>query len=223
MAESKDTVETQEQSPPAQDSAEPRLRWGKREEPRGGKQGAQQADGGSPLGNAALSDEQRALVDHAVLEAVAAEQARTEDANQKFLRVQADFSNFKRRSESEREQQARFGTQLLVGELLPVLDNFERALTTIPEEAEALPWTDGLRLIDRQLRGTLEKQGLRPIEAVGAKFDPSQHEAIISEESPDHADDEVIAELRRGYMLHDRVVRPTLVKVARNAARPTHG
>jgi len=220
MAESKDTVETQEQSPPTQE-AEPRLRWGKREEPRGGRQAGQQMDGGSPLGNTSLSDEQRALVDHVVLEAVAAEQAKTEDANQKFLRVQADFSNFKRRSESEREQQARFGTQLLVGELLPVLDNFERALTTIPEEVGALPWTDGLRLIDRQLRGTLEKQGLKAIEAVGAKFDPAQHEAIISEESPDHADDEVIAELRRGYMLHDRVVRPTLVKVAKNVAQPT--
>jgi len=73
-----------------------------------------------------------------------------------------------------------------------------------------------LRLVDRNLRGTLEKQGLKPIEAVGAKFDPMLHEAIIHEESPDHADDEVIAELRRGYMLHDRVVRPTLVKVAKH-------
>ena len=171
MAESKDTVETQEQSPPTQD-AEPRLRWGKREEPRGGRQAGQQPDSGSPLGTTSLSDEQRALVDHAVLEAVAAEQAKTEDANQKFLRVQADFSNYKRRSESEREQQARFATQLLVAELLPVLDNFDRALTTMPEEVGALPWTDGLRLIDRQLRATLEKQGLKPIEAVGSEVRP---------------------------------------------------
>jgi molecular chaperone GrpE len=154
-----------------------------------------------------------------VQERVATEQSRAEEAIIRLQRVQADFINYKRRSEQEREGQARFATMVLVKELLPILDNFDRALATMPEEVKNLPWTEGLLLVDRQLRATLEKQGLKPIEAVGARFDPTIHEAIIHEESADHADDEVIAELQRGYMLHDKVVRPTLVKVAKNAAR----
>jgi len=105
---------------------------------------------------------------------------------------------------------------VLVTELLPILDNFDRALATMPEEVRSLPWTEGLLLVDRHLRGTLEKQGLKPIEAVGSRFDPTMHEAIIQEESADHEDDQVIAELQRGYLMHDRVIRPSLVKVAKN-------
>jgi molecular chaperone GrpE len=167
---------------------------------------------------AAIAEDQQALIDQAVREAVAAEQANTEEAIVRLQRVQADFINYKRRSEQEREGQARFATMVLVKELLPILDNFDRALATMPEEVKSLPWTEGLLLVDRQLRATLEKQGLKPIEAVGTRFDPTLHEAIIQEESADHADDEVIAELQRGYMLHDKVVRPTLVKVAKNVA-----
>lgn len=201
------------------ESGEPRRRWHRRGEAEG--------DGGTPSGAtasggadpaASLSAEQRALVDRLVDERVAQEQARAEDANTRWQRTQADFANYKRRNEQEREQQGRFATLLLVSELLPVLDDLDRALVTMPEAVQGLPWTDGLLLVDRILRGTLEKQGLKPIEAVGAKFDPMLHEAIIHEETPDHADDEVIAELRRGYMLHDKVVRPTLVKVAKHVA-----
>jgi len=147
---------------------------------------------------------------------VAEEQAKAEDAALRLARTQADFANYKRRNEQEREQQARFANLLMVSELLPVLDNLDRALATLPESVAALPWTDGLLLVDRQLRATLEKQGLLPINAVGARFDPMLHEAIIHEETSEHPDDEVIAELRRGYMLHDKVVRPTLVKVAKH-------
>jgi len=167
---------------------------------------------------ASLSQEQRALVDRLVGERVTQEQAKAEEANVRWQRTQADFANYKRRNEQEREQQGKFATLLLVSELLPVLDDLDRALTTMPESVQGLPWTDGLLLVDRILRGTLEKQGLRQIEAVGARFDPMLHEAIIQEESSDYADDEVVAELRRGYMLHDKVVRPTLVKVAKHVA-----
>lgn len=100
--------------------------------------------------------------------------------------------------------------------MLPVLDNLDRLLATMPDAVKGLPWAEGLVLVDRHLRGTLEKQGLKPIEAVGARFDPMLHEAIIHEDSDEYADDEVTAELRRGYVLHDKVVRPTLVKVARH-------
>jgi molecular chaperone GrpE len=167
------------------------------------------------LGDFKLSDAQLAALEGAVQERLAAEHGRTEEAVQRLARTQADFTNYKRRNEQEREQQARFATMLLVSEMLPVLDNLDRALATVPESVTGLPWTDGLLLVDRQLRATLEKQGLQPINALGARFDPTQHEAIIHEESTEHADDEVIAELRRGYMLHDKVVRPTLVKVAK--------
>jgi molecular chaperone GrpE len=195
---------------------------GRRRQRRGahqdGEGNAAQATDSAPNDNGAtsLSADQQALVERLVGERLAREQVKTEEANTRWQRTQADFANYKRRNEQEREQQGRFANLVLVSELLPVLDDLDRAMVTIPEAVQGLPWTDGLRLVDRNLRGTLEKQGLKPIEAVGAKFDPMLHEAIIHEESPDHADDEVIAELRRGYMLHDRVVRPTLVKVAKH-------
>jgi molecular chaperone GrpE len=194
-----------------QQQQEPRTRWRRRHEPVADQAAAE--DGASAGGG------QQAEIERMVQERVAAEQIKAEEAISRLQRVQADFVNYKRRSEQEREGQARFATMVLVKELLPILDNFDRALATMPEEVKNLPWTEGLLLVDRQLRATLEKQGLKPIDAVGARFDPTLHEAIIHEESADHADDEVIAELQRGYMLHDKVVRPTLVKVAKNAAR----
>jgi molecular chaperone GrpE len=206
-----------------QDPPEPRGRFRRRDAGTGkAPPSADTADAQEPasikesLGNVRLTDEQVALIEAAMQARVDAEKAKTEDAVQRLARTQADFTNYKRRNEQEREQQARFATLLLVSEMLPVLDNLDRALTTVPESVTGLPWTDGLLLVDRQLRATLEKQGLQPIVAVGQRFDPMHHEAIIHEESTEHADDEVIAELRRGYMLHDRVVRPTLVKVAKH-------
>jgi molecular chaperone GrpE len=169
----------------------------------------------SSLGDVKLTDSQVAAIETAMQQRLSDEQAKCEDAVQRLLRTQADFTNYKRRNEQEREQQARFANLLLVQELLPVLDNLDRALATVPESVSPLPWMDGLVLVDRQLRATLEKQGLKPIVALGAHFDPMVHEAIIQEPTMDYEDDEVIAELQRGYMLHDKVVRPTLVKVAR--------
>ena len=162
-----------------------------------------------------LSEDQAAALEKAVQQRLSDEQAKCEEAVQRLLRTQADFANYKRRNEQEREQQARFANLLLVQELLPVLDNLDRALATVPESVSPLPWMDGLVLVDRQLRATLEKQGLKPIIALGTRFDPMVHEAIIQEPTTDYEDDEVIAELQRGYMLHDKVVRPTLVKVAK--------
>lgn len=196
---------------------------GKRREGSGPKQhgaGTAQAENQpatfvSSVGDIKLTEEQASILEGAVQQHLAGEQAKTEDAVQRLLRTQADFANYKRRNEQEREQQARFANLLLVQELLPVLDNLDRALATIPEAVSGLPWMDGLALVDRQLRATLEKQGLKPIVALGTRFDPMVHEAIIQEPTTDYEDDEVIAELQRGYMLHDRVVRPTLVKVAK--------
>jgi len=218
MAEETEKQDTQEQQQAQPGTGEPRRRWQRRashsDGDRNGPQGSEPVQNDD--GAVALSADQQAQVERLVAERLGQEQTKTEEANTRWLRTQADFANYKRRNEQEREQQGRFATLVLVSELLPVLDDLDRALATMPEAVQGLPWTDGLRLVDRNLRGTLEKQGLKTIEAVGAKFDPMLHEAIIHEESPEHEDDEVIAELRRGYMLHDKVVRPTLVKVAKH-------
>lgn len=221
MADEEDMTQSLEQNQgqdaQAEEQSEQRARWRKRDEGRHKPAAPERADGGTnPTTSKPHAAEQTPFLEGTIQERVATEQAKAEEATSKLARVQADFANYKRRSEQEREQQAKFATLLLVTELLPVLDNFDRALATIPEELRGMPWTEGLLLVDRQLRATLEKQGLKPIEAVGTRFDPMLHEAIISEPSSEHRDDEVIAELQRGYMLHDKVVRPTLVKVAKN-------
>ncbi len=222
MAEEADEVEMQQEQTPqsgAQEHGpEPRRRWSKK---TAHGEGERQSTDSAASQSAILENftpEQRAAVENIVAERVAQEQAKADEAVARLLRTQADFTNYKRRNEQEREQQGRFATLMLVSELLPVLDDLDRALGTMPDTVRGLPWTEGLLLVDRHLRATLEKQGLKPIEAVGVRFDPMLHEAIIHEESAEHADDEVIAELRRGYMLHDKVVRPTLVKVAKRVA-----
>jgi molecular chaperone GrpE len=186
---------------------------GRRREQTSGKHGP--ASG--PLVEPILSEAQEAAVQQRLVE----EQAKAEDAVQRLARSQADFANYKRRNEQEREQQARFANLMLVSDMLEILDNLDRAMATVPEAVSSEPWMEGLILVDRQLRGTLEKHGLQAIAALGTKFDPMLHEAIIHEESTEHPDDEVMAELRRGYMLHDRVVRPTLVKVAKHVEQAT--
>lgn len=129
-----------------------------------------------------------------------------------WQRAQADFANYKRRTEQEKSDLTRFSNAMLILNLLPVIDDLERALSTVPTALAGLTWFDGLRLIHRKLSSILESQGLEPIEAEGKDFDPNLHEAIM------HADGEegkVLQELQKGYKLHDRVIRPAMVKVGR--------
>jgi molecular chaperone GrpE len=170
---------------------------------------------------AAVSDSGDADAVSALQEQIVAERAKSEELKQQVLRAQADFVNYKRRVEQDREQQARQATWTVVQDIVPILDNLDLTLANMPEAVRGLSWADGLLLVDRQLRATLERQGLRPIEAVGTIFDPTLHEAIVHEESSEHADNEIIAELRRGYLLNDKVVRPTLVKVAKHVDNDT--
>ncbi len=132
-----------------------------------------------------------------------------------WQRTAADFANYRRRTEEEREALARFANAALIGRLLTVLDDFDRALEHVPEDVHE-GWVDGVRLVERKLRSVLESEGLTPIEAVGQTFDPNIHEAVVHEEPADHPDNQVIGELQRGYRLHDRVLRPALVRVANN-------
>ncbi|HZT97117.1 MAG TPA: nucleotide exchange factor GrpE [Chloroflexota bacterium] len=143
------------------------------------------------------------------------QRARADDLFDRLQRALADLANYRKRVESEREDMAKFASMLLVSELLPVLDNFDRALETLPKELEYFTWIQGVMLVERQLRAILERQGVEPIKAVGEKFNPSLHEAIVEEESSEAAPGTVIGELQTGYTMYGRVLRPTLAKVAK--------
>ena len=110
---------------------------------------------------------------------------------------------------------AQFANAVLIGKLLTVLDDFDRALASVPEDAHE-GWVDGIRLVERKLRTVLESEGVTPIEAVGTPFDPNLHEAVVHEKTAEYPDNQVIEEVQRGYRLHDRVLRPALVRVANN-------
>jgi molecular chaperone GrpE len=143
-------------------------------------------------------------------EALEAERAKAESHLANWQRAQADFVNYKRRSEQERGEFGKFANATLMFNLLPVLDDLERALASLPAKLANLTWVDGIQLIDRKLRASLEMQGLTAIEALGKEFDPNLHEAVRQEAGKEGI---VIEELQKGYQLHDRVIRPTMVVV----------
>jgi molecular chaperone GrpE len=141
--------------------------------------------------------------------------AKGEEHLYNWQRSAADFANYKRRTDEERATVAQFGTAVLIGRLLGVLDDFDRALESVPADAHDA-WIEGVKLVERKLRSVLEAEGVTPIEAIGQPFDPNLHEAVVHEPTADHPDNQVIGELQRGYRLHDRVIRPSLVRVANN-------
>jgi len=143
-------------------------------------------------------------------QALAEEQAKAEANLAGWQRAQADFTNFKRRSEQEREEFTRFVNAGLLLELLPVLDDLERALEHVPAKLSSAAWVDGVKLVYRKFRAVLEAQGLTQIEALGKPFDPNLHEAVRQEKGREGI---IIEEIRKGYQLHDKVVRPTMVVV----------
>ena len=145
------------------------------------------------------------------LEEAKAEAARHLDQLQ---RSQAEFANYKKRNGREREDFIKLANAALVSGLLPILDDYERALQTVPDNLRNLTWVEGIFLIERRLRMTLEEEGLREIEAVGKKFDPELHQAMTREETTEYEEDEIISEFQKGYKLHDRVLRPTMARVA---------
>jgi molecular chaperone GrpE len=141
--------------------------------------------------------------------------SRGEENLYNWQRSAADFANFKRRTDEERALAGQFSNALLIGKLLAVLDDFDRALESVPPDAED-PWIEGVKLVERKLRSVLESEGVTPIEALGLPFDPNVHEAVAHEDAADHPDNTVIGEVQRGCRLHDRVIRPSLVRVANN-------
>ncbi len=135
----------------------------------------------------------------------------------KLLRVMAEFDNYKKRMQREREELVRFGNDKLLAELLPSLDDMDRVLDHVPFEAseEVKTFAEGVALARKTLGTTLQKFGLKSVEALGAAFDPAQHEAIATVESEAHGSGTVVAVHRNGYWLHDRLLRPAMVTVAK--------
>jgi len=139
------------------------------------------------------------------------------EARSKYLRLAADFENYKKRVRQEQLETIQHASAELIGRLLPVLDDLNNVLDHKPRGIDE-SWVKGLELSVRKLEEALGTHGLQAIDAVGARFDPKQHEAVGHEESTEHPEDTVVSELRRGYRLRDRVVRPALVKLARPPA-----
>lgn len=140
-------------------------------------------------------------------------QAILEDYQNRLLRMQADFDNFRRRSKQEREDLVKFASEGLVCKLLPILDNFDRALTAEGDNSNMLA---GVQMIHRQLVETLTSEGLEVMATCGCEFDPNLHQAVMMEPSEEVADNHVIAEFQKGYLLRGKVLRPAMVKVAQN-------
>jgi molecular chaperone GrpE len=142
--------------------------------------------------------------------AVAEAKAAAESNLANWQRAQADFINYKRRNEQEKEEISKFANATLMLSLLPILDDLDRAFASIPIKLAKLTWVDGIRLIERKLWASLEALGLSRIKAQGEPFDPNLHEAAMHGKGKEGI---VIEELQKGYKLHDRVIRPSMVVV----------
>lgn len=162
-----------------------------------------------------MTEEQAEIIEQAAEDNTADKlTAELEDLNQKFLRVAADFDNYKRRTALEKEDLLKYSNAKLVGELLPVIDNFQLALKNNSESAEVQGFLKGVEMIFNQLISILENEGLHKIDAVGQSFDPQKHEAIMQVPDEDQPEDTVVEELRAGYQFKDKVLRPSMVKVS---------
>lgn len=139
--------------------------------------------------------------------------AEKQDLQNTLMRRQADFENFRKRVEKERAQERHRGAEVLIEQVLPVLDAFDRALAGQDGSASA-EYRKGFELIRTQLWNALAKQGLQPIEAVGKPFDPHLHHAIENVPTAEQPEGTVVGEMQKGYMFHDRVLRPAMVRVA---------
>lgn len=145
------------------------------------------------------------------VEALKAKAAETED---KLLRLRADFENFRRRTRQEKEELGNSVEAEFVKNLLPLIDNFERAMAADTTDVET--FKKGMIMIQKQLMDALKNKGLEPIETKEAKFDPNFHQAVMRVENPDLEDDTIAMEMQKGYMVKGKVIRPAMVQVVSN-------
>ena len=137
-----------------------------------------------------------------------------EDLTDKLRRQMAEFDNFRKRTEKEKSGMFEMGAKSVVEKLLPVVDNFERGLASVPEDQKEDPFVAGVDKVYKQLLTVFDELGVKPIEAVGQPFDPNFHNAVMHVEDDEQGENVVIEEFQKGYMYHDSVVRHSMVKVA---------
>lgn len=145
--------------------------------------------------------------------AAESEKKAEEQESERYIRLMAEFQNFKRRAAREKSDIHAYANEKIIGELLPVLDNFERALETKSDDVEG--YAKGMELIFTQLRTALEHAGLTEIPAMGEEFDPNVHNAVMTEDSDEIEDNHISKVLQKGYKLNDKVIRPSMVAVVR--------
>lgn len=141
----------------------------------------------------------------------ASDDEKYQDLMDKFMRLQADFSNYKRRTEAQKSEYVEFGVKKVANDLLPVIDNFERALDSIENKDSTY---DGILMIKNQLAGVLEKEGIVEMKALGEEFDPIFHHAVLTEDSDEYDSGYVIEVLQKGYLINEKTLRPAMVKVS---------
>ena len=151
-------------------------------------------------------------------------QEELKQAKELSLRMLADFENTKKRLQREKAEDAKFATETVMRELLPILDSLDHALVAVDKQSDPEAITKGVHLIYRQLLGLLEKEGVTRIAAVGERFDPHRHEAVAQVPADEHhADGTVVEEVHVGYSWHGRVIRHAMVKVAQHMQTPVGG
>lgn len=136
-----------------------------------------------------------------------------EELNDKYKRLFAEFDNFRKRSEAEKASNYEFGARDVILKVLPIVDNFERGLDTIPEEEKGSPFADGMEMIYKQLMTALDDLGVKPIEAVGAEFNPEFHNAVMQTDLEEFGENIVSQEMQKGYMYKEKAIRPSMVAV----------
>jgi len=139
--------------------------------------------------------------------------SKLEEADNRYLRLQADFDNFRRRTRLDQEASEKYKAQKLITDLLPSLDNFERAMNVEADNEQTKSLLQGMDMVYRGILDALKKEGVEQIESVGKEFDPHQHHAVMQGEDENYGSNIVTDEFQKGYLLKDRVIRPAMVKV----------
>jgi molecular chaperone GrpE len=139
--------------------------------------------------------------------------AKLEEADNRYLRLQADFDNFRRRTRLDQEASQKYRAQKLITDLLPAMDNFERAMKIEADNEQTKTLLQGMEMVYRSLHDALKNEGVEPIDSVGKEFDPHQHQAVMQGEDENYGSNIVTDEFQKGYLLKDRVIRPAMVKV----------
>ncbi|MFC5466652.1 nucleotide exchange factor GrpE [Lederbergia graminis] len=140
-------------------------------------------------------------------------EAKAEEAENRYLRLYADFENYKRRVQLDKEASQKYRAQGLISNLLPAIDNFERAMQIEPNNEQTKALLEGVQMVYRAIIDALKQEGAEQIEAVGKEFDPHLHQAVMQANDSEYESNIVVEEFQKGYILKDRVIRPSMVKV----------